>query len=439
MRGWGGEASFRAVTLLKDAYRSILRLLVDGGRVVVNHGPQLVCLFLFGWAGRAGFLWLATVVSDVSPLLAVLLLPLAPLSTLLSLVLMLRATAPTLSAFGASALVSRHERWQTDLSVAAQVMIPFLAVYAAAGLLRDDARTFVVDATADEAMNAAWGTMNFDRTAYADGWVLVALVVAALVVRQVIAIMQLTERHLGWAAAATYLEVLWMITLANAFAEQFDQVVAWVQSRQVVAAVLQGWDGVVAWLAAWGVAIGPLLDALVSLGRGLGGLVVTPVAWLAIGAVVLGASLSSDRLTFATHEDAARSWGRIPQPVRRVVAQAMEPITTPLQTTVHVIGRVAGAGLVSMAMFCVVFSLASGFQSLTYLGLRQILGPGESLRQYAMTPYVQLAGRAVYFVVALALLAAAVNAVVAHPVREGAAPRDARESENPAATAGLPA
>ncbi|HRL80147.1 MAG TPA: hypothetical protein PLK46_07435 [Propioniciclava sp.] len=400
------------MNLIKDALGSVLRLFVDGARVLVNHGPELLCLFLFGWAGRTGFLWLATIVSDVNATAAVFILPLAPLSTLLSLVLMLRATAPTLSAFSNVVTVSTRERWQADLSVAAQVMIPFLAVYATAGMLKEDARNFVVDATADEALNAALGSMDFGRTVYAEGWGLIALVVGALVARKVISLLQLTQRHLAWSAAAIYIEVLWMITLANAFAHQIDQLSAWVQSRRAVAGVVEWWDGLVAWVRSWSLVATTIVDAVITVVSDLGNLIIVPVAWLVIGAAVLGTTLKSNELSFATHDEVTDKMKSIPQPVRRVVAQVVEPITTPVQNTLQAIGRVASAGVLSMVLFCIVFSIASGLQALTYLGLREVFGPGPSLRQYAISPYLLLAGRTVYFVVALSLLAAAVNAVV---------------------------
>lgn len=85
--------------IIADAARSLGRLFGDGVRTLGAHWPQLVVLFLLGWAGRMGFLWLATWVSDWNPTIAVFIVPLAPMSTLLSMVLMLRALTPSLSAF----------------------------------------------------------------------------------------------------------------------------------------------------------------------------------------------------------------------------------------------------------------------------------------------------------------------------------------------------
>ena len=74
--------------------------------------------------------------------------------------------------------------------------------------------------------------------------------------------------------------------------------------------------------------------------------------------------------------------------------------------------KIASAGVLSMVLFCVVFYIASSLQTFVYMATRLAFGPGTDLRQYAMSPFMQLGGRLVYFVVALALLAAAVNAIV---------------------------
>ena len=117
--------------MVSDALRSVGMLFADGARALAAHWPQLLVLFLLGWAGRMGVLWLATIVSDVSPTLAVLLLPFAPGATLLSLVFLLRAMAPTLSAFRDMwEPLPARQRLRDDLTVAGQVLIPFLAVYA---------------------------------------------------------------------------------------------------------------------------------------------------------------------------------------------------------------------------------------------------------------------------------------------------------------------
>ena len=45
-------------------------------------------------------------------------------------------------------------------------------------------------------------------------------------------------------------------------------------------------------------------------------------------------------------------------------------------------------------------------------GMRLLFGPGSSARNYALEPYAVMAERGVYFLLALTLLAVAVNVVV---------------------------
>ena len=401
------------MNLLTDALRTTTRVFVDGVRVLIAHWPELIGLFLAGWAGRMGFLWLTTAVSNVSPTAALFVLPFAPLATLLSLVLMLRATAPTLGAFrGVMEALSMRERWRDDLTVASQVLIPFLAVYATAGLLKEDALVFVADANADEMLNAGISSTDFGRTVYAEGWALVALVLIALAARKVISLLELTKRHLAWSAVAVYIEVLWVMTLANAFANQLDELTAWVLSRRAIDGIVTWWEGVVAWLRSISSLVTAAVDAAATFLGGLGTLVIVPVAWLAIGAAVFGASLKATSFKVETHDEVTRRLKAIPRPLRRVVSQAVEPLTTPVQNTVAAIAKIASAGVLSMVLFCVVFYIASSLQTFVYMATRLAFGPGTDLRQYAMSPFMQLGGRLVYFVVALALLAAAVNAIV---------------------------
>lgn len=399
--------------IITDAAASLGRVFRDAARVFAAHWPHLVGLFLLGWTGRMGFLWLAVEVSDANPTVAVFLLPLAPMSTLVSLVLMLRATAPSLPAFAPlfDSLTWR-QRLRSDLVVAGQVLLPFLAVYASAGLLRDDVRVFLHDSTADESLNADIVSMDWGRADYADGWGLVALIVGALVARKAIALASLAARSVAWAGVAAYIEVLWLMTLATAFASRLEEVSAWVTSRQAVAEVIGWYETGRGWLEGVAAPVVDLVDAVGAFLGGLGQIVLVPVAWLAIGAAVYGRQLSGSALKVETHEEVTARLKRVPNPVRRVVAQAVEPVTTPVTSTLTAIGKVAAAGVLPMVLFCVVFVVANQVQTGVALLLRAVVGPGEALRQYALTTYALLAERGVYFVVVLCLLGAAVNAVV---------------------------
>ena len=76
--------------------RDASSVVVDGARLVWRHLPVLLVLFLLGAAVRGGVIWLAVEVSDEHPLLAQLILPLAPIGTLAAIIFMLRTLSPSL-------------------------------------------------------------------------------------------------------------------------------------------------------------------------------------------------------------------------------------------------------------------------------------------------------------------------------------------------------
>lgn len=413
--------------LLGESVASFATFVTGGVRVLAQHWPQLIGLFLAGWAARMALLWGVTVVSDVSPTVAVLVLPLAPMATLLSLVLMMRAMAPSLPSFsGVVEATPPGQRWRDDLRAASQVLLPFLAVYASAGMLREDVRVFLYDSTSDEWLNTALQDIDSGRADYAPGGTIAIFIVVALIARKLITVKGLAKRHLAWATLAVYVEVLWVITLANAFSSEIGRITDWVTSRQLVAGVLHWWETAVAFVRGLGAPVAAVVDAAGALVANLGGVVIVPVAWLAIGAAVYGHSLRSDGLKLESPEDINRRIQAIPTPVRRVVGHAVEPVTSPVKSTLSAIGKIASAGVLPMVMFCLTFVVANQLQLFVAWSARQIVGPGTQARNYALEPYIQLAERGVYFVVVLSLLAAAVNAVVsAQRTEKDAAARSA--------------
>lgn len=404
--------------LLSDAGRTLWRFVIGGARVLGAHWPELVGLFLVGWIGRMSFLWLATTVSDWSPTVAVLILPLAPFSTLLSFVLMLRAMVPTLPAFsGMFERRTARERWTEDFAVAGKVLLPFLAIYASAGLLKQDATVFLLDSAADEALNTTIQDIDWGRADYAPGLTIVAFIVIALVARKVIALLGLVNRHLAWAGVAAYIEILWIMTLANALNSQLEEIAAWATTRKISAPIIHWWEQLITTVREWSALADALLSMVVTVLGNLGAVVVVPVAWLAIGAAVYGHQLRSAELAVPGHEEMTKRLKKIPNPVKRVAAQITEPIVTPVQSALGAMKKIAVAGILPMVMFCIVFLAAGIVENGVALLLRELIGPGSGARQFALEPYTILIQRGVYFVLALALLAAAVNAIVMAQIR----------------------
>lgn len=416
-------------------------MLVGAGRLLARHWPTLLALYLAGAAARLGFLWLALWVSKFSSLLGVLLVPLAPLSTLLSLVFMLRVMGASLPAFQTTFQERSGEgRWRNTLKAAAQVIIPFLAVYASQGLLREDTTQFVYNATLDETLNNPLSA-NYARTLMADGALLIGIVLLAMIVRKWIAAHKLTEKALRWGVLGSYVEGLWLVTLGATLASQLSTLKEWVTSRAVVQGVIQAHDtvrdtpGVVAQtfsgMVSW---LGELLGSA-------GQLVVVPVAWLAIGAMVYGSKLTARELpVVSTPEQVTERLKRIPNPVRQQLAQIVEPVVTPVKNTVTAISKIAAAGVLPMVLFCVAFGLIGKLLKLAVAWVAHwIIGPQPALWQAALDPYVTLAERGAYLIVTVAMVAAAVDRIVNAEREEAALKEQQRMAAEQAEVEAAPA
>lgn len=111
---------------LSEALGALREVIVDGLMLLARHWPALLGWFLLGAAGRRAFMWLAVSLAEINRTLGALTLPLAPICTLLSLVMMLRSTAPSLPAFADFARPSgnRRESLRGHVVVATEVLVP---------------------------------------------------------------------------------------------------------------------------------------------------------------------------------------------------------------------------------------------------------------------------------------------------------------------------
>lgn len=404
--------------LLGEGLRDCGAIIVQAGRLLLRHWPQLVALYLAGAAARMGFLWLALLASKASPLAGMLILPLAPISTLLALVFMIRVIGQSLPAFGNSfADQSLAQRIKSNVTLAARCLIPFIIVYAALGFLKEDIRLYIYGSTLDEAINDPL-TANYGRALVATP-VLIGIVLVALVARKLIAAGGFAERSLRWSLIGGYIETLWIASLGTAFVAQLGTIRDWAMSRVIFAQVTGG-NGIAGDAASGGSegnsGLPPFLgDTLAWAGSAIGhlaDLLVVPVAWLAIAAMIYGSKLVTRNPL--SHEAMTRRFAHIPDPLRRAVAQIFEPVTTPVKDSLNAVGKIAEAGLVSMIFFCILFSLAD---DLVKAGMawtaRALLGPQSGLWQLATAPYVALVERGLLFLIFSALTAAAVNQVLA--------------------------
>ncbi|WP_456787325.1 hypothetical protein [Cellulomonas sp. P5_C5] len=412
----------------RDGLRAWLRdlgaVVAQGGRLWARSWPVLLVIALLAVAGRHAAGWAAVNASTVNNTLGWAVLVLAPLSMVAGIVAMLhvlRRDLPALAAIGRSRgpddATSGHERGLVD--VLASVFVPFLALYASYGLLEEDRAKFLNTAAYREFMEGIdfSGTGDGPDGSFVDlatGWGLVALVVVAVVLRWLLGRWEGRSHRRALAFAGAYVEAFWLLAVAAFATQLLDKVWAWVENRQAVSIVLDWWLTV---LEALGPVAGPV-DAVVDTVAGVLGnlddLVVIPLAWLTVGAVVYGHKLAAP-----TKPEARRPavWQRVPAPVRRWTTEAAAPVIGDVRgrftALTDGLRRLAVAGLGPMLVFALAFLVATRIEEAVLMLARAISGPQDTYTWLAFAPMVSSVATAVGLTVTMALLAAGVDRILA--------------------------
>ena len=393
---------------LTDAFLVV----ADAARLLVRHLPALLTVFLLGLAARNAAMWGAVVIGRDHVVLASLLVPLAPLSTVVAFVVMLRIAAGALVTDVADASVSRR------VAVLTSALVPFLTVYTVTGQLKADRDQFLNESYADEQLNGG-GFFSpdgiADRSIATVDHLQLTMVVVFLVIRLTIDLLDLEERHTAWGLVQALVEVTWLTWLATYLTGAWQDAKGWVGDRVVVSWFEDAWTSVTGWL-------GPLTDPLRSVSGlfsetldRIGPIVVTPVAWLAVGAVVIAGGLPASRRAGLELPGRARRFRERWSP-----GMARLQGTRPGAKLVELLGRrfadlgdavriLVHAGLVPVAAFCVVLPLARLAELGATLGLRALVGPHDPELMVALSPYLAIGTRAAYTLVVVVIVVAAVD------------------------------
>jgi len=408
---------------LRDALVDGALVVVDALRLVWRHWPALVTIFLLGLAVRNGAMWAAVLIGREHPVLASLLVPLAPLAMVTALVLMLWQAGRSARWGGPTADATPAER----LALLASALVPFLTVYALQGHLEDDRNQFINESYADEFQNSDFfgGAGLDDRTlATVTSWQL-GLVAVALVVRTVMDRLELAERHIAWGFSAALVEVTWLTWLAAILTSRWRDARDWVDGRVVVSELADAWHRLTGFLGPLTEPVRALGDLLARIVDGIGAIVVTPVAWLTVGAVVLAGGLQdSRRARIEEHRMVVRVRERLgsraerlrrhlwrPDRVADLLGRRFEDLIAGLRTIAH-------AGVVPVLTFCLVLGLAQLAEWGSALALRAMIGPRDPETMIAFSPYLDLVTRTVYTVAVVALVAAAVDRLLSRRLQE---------------------
>ncbi|MFC7485966.1 hypothetical protein ACOCJ7_05510 [Knoellia sp. CPCC 206453] len=395
--------------------RDIPAVLVSAARILRTYWAPFIVIACLGLAVRSGALWIAVEVSDHNAFVAQLILVVAPLGFLLAMIAMLYLTRGALP--NVVELSKREARQATTekremrlVDVAVSVLVPFLAVYVSYGLLKEDLLRFTNEAAYAEFNQFSLSeTPDYDfagRLAIYDWQVVLTIVAIAWVLRFALGKIESVTRFLWLAFLGALVEVYYTSQVAQKVSEIRDAGVAWVEGRRASRAVLEQYDTVVANLGPLANPVDTVTGWLFGLLGAIDAVVIVPLAWLTVGAVVLGHKLSPPES--AGREPNPR-WERIPAPVRRYGGGLVADLRERWSAFWNGLRMMATAGLLPMLTFCLAFLLVIRIPWAVGQLLRLAIGPTETTTWLAFSPMEKVAGLAITMVLAAALLAAAID------------------------------
>lgn len=418
------------------ALRTVFGVVIDGVLLLVRHLPALLAIFLLGAGLRELALTAAVAGSEVSGLVGNLILTFAPLAMLSTFILMfgvLADPAPGRPAEPGSIeeRVSRRVRMRRALSSRASIvgasLLPFLAVYQSQGMLAEDRFRFLNEASFDEMMNnAAWlgGERDYDRLFLASTPVAsLAILLVAFTLRQLLT--KRASRSTGWSFAAAYLEITWVLAIVGFVNEGLLALRGWASSRRLTASVEDLQERAIELTGPLAPTVQWLWDGMWSIVGDLGTLVVVPLAWLTVGAIVLRRTIPG------IERRQPRLIRSLPRWLRPVMWRFWNDLRARFGGIVDGLRMVSRGGLVPMLTAFLVLLTVERLQPLIVLGLRMLTGPLAPFETPIFSVYLEIAARAVFFVTMVCLVAAA-TARLAATAEENTSTDDPAEAESDA-------
>ncbi|MBO0608957.1 hypothetical protein [Myceligenerans salitolerans] len=393
-----------------------MRILLTAGRLLVAHWPALLALGFAGVALRGAAFWGALEVSRWNALVAQIVLLALPLGLLLPVIAMLRVCYPSLGNLTRPRTAAAPERREQPLAdVALAVLIPFLAVYAIEGTMDADHARYLNDVAADELFGTAMFTdegIDFSgRLGLWTGWTLVGVVVGAVVLRWLLGVLDRKVHFLGLTLLGAAVEVFWSVQAAYDLESLGRGMLFMLQDRALVHWSVGTYTS--ATESAQGEAVAEAgaatAEGLVTVVESLDVVIVAPLAWLAIGTVVLGRRLMAPPST----EHAWLDQTAMPAWLRKVLAAVTQELRDRFSALVQGLRMITRGGIGAMLVFCLAYLVVMRAPVAVAWIVRAITGPVDTdLWLLVISPWEEAAGTAISLALAGALIAAAVDTMV---------------------------
>lgn len=351
--------------------------------MLVSHWPALLAWYIGGtlvhYFGVIG----AAYAGATSAAFGFLLLPLAILAKLVAFVAMFLVVRDALLQLQAIAPSppSGAERRRTFMITLLASILPFFAIYTAWGFLQDD-----VDAYSQRALAIRSG-LRFqaivDGTGDLEGGAVVELTFSALSLSTILvaftarwAFKRFGPRLAKWTTLlAVYFEAVWVFFSVYLISDGFKILRTWVDSR-----VAMVWLGDIReWLGAWLAPVAWLWDAIGVIVGNLAGLLVEPLAWLAIAGVIYGQAIEAEKPGFQKRlaDNAQARLKRLPNTVVRWLGELANEFTSRFRPIVNAVVLMWRAGPVLIASYVLLYTIVLALDPTLQWLLSRIIGPQD--------------------------------------------------------------
>jgi hypothetical protein len=390
-------------------------------RLLFRHWPVLFALGFAGLGAREFIVLAAVQASKVHGVLGGLVIVLAPIAFLTALILMLRTLRSSLPALAAATAADptlpADGRPRNLLDHLGSALVPFLAVYASMNYLREDIteyfyRLWVDDSFARANIFDGGPSRLAERFPTRLGVALVSVIVVAVVLRWLLSTWQGRRRWPWLGLIGAYVEVIWLVVAAGVVGGAQQPVFAWAEDRRVILWLMETWQHLLSLFGPLAQPARTVSSWLLGLMGSLDAVIMVPIAWLTVGAVVYGHHLAPPPAT-AGQQRAARRWARVPRPVRFVGSGISADLRDRFGPLVHGLRTLARAGLAPMLLFCLAFIIAQGAEDWLWELERLLIGPRDLDTVWMpISGPLDMVNRTVGTVLLACLLAAAVDRVL---------------------------
>ncbi|WP_159500259.1 hypothetical protein [Microbacterium sp. 18062] len=353
------------------------------GRLLLRHWPALLAWFLVGVLARFLVIQLAGFVGAFTAVGGLLILPLAVLARLVGFVamfLVLREAMPRLGAIAPSPSEPAARR-RAFVDALLGGVLPFFAVYAAWGHLRQDVAAY--QARALEVRDSMrWSALLGEPVTLSDGAVddlrlepiTIAIVVVAFAGRW--AWKRYRDRMpKALSVGAVYLEAVWVFLAVALVSQALAAVTGWVETRQAMVWL----DDARGWIAQWLVPVAWVGEAVEWLLGEAGGILLLPVAWLTIAGVVYGQAVAPQAPALAGEriERVRSRYAALPERVRRRARDLWGELVGRFRPIGQALLLMWRAGPALIGVYVLLYTVVLALQGFGEYGLTRIIGPQD--------------------------------------------------------------